>query len=470
MTTISPATSWEQILVAATHTVAKRLDVDPTPPTPAAFADFVTSICPTQVIEEVIQRLNALLVYAPPDILADIPNPSQPDLTIQSITAEGMLLAKSHDRDLSMSLTTLEQGRLMIPQQGRPRSLLPPLIESWLNNPMRHPVAPDTRARRILPKALTEATSTTHVLPAHVQIGQQVPPSTQYLPGFEPPPGNIIPVLPLEIASAISHGRGAPITSRLWFGCQMALSVQHRTGNPAVLALTIRDMVSWIWPNGWNRRRDMPRLIEGLRQLGTVGTWWRRTEWLLVRPAFLPAPDWHLDDHVLIEITTLPDSQRGPTIDPAVLWPLGAQASTPWRIWIRLAYLWDDAKVRNGRHRIYASRPQVRRAPDGTLIDDAGQPVLNHQGQPVTAWHDPRAIRTGALERHPHASRIPELTTHDLAHLGFDNTSISPTTVRTRAAKTRDWLERLEHDGLITLEWNRKGLRILENWTNHRNP
>ena len=135
-----------------------------------------------------------------------------------------------------------------------------------------------------------------------------------------------------------------------------------------------------------------------------------RMEWLLVRPVNLPTAETHLDDHIRIDVTSLPGSDHGPMIDTVRLWQLGVRAGAPWRAWIRLAYLWDTAKQRNGGKRVYATRPAIKRGPKGMILDLYGKPVMD-RGKPVTDWSDARAVHTGKEEQNPRADRVPMLDT-----------------------------------------------------------
>ena len=207
---------------------------------------------------------------------------------------------------------------------------------------------------------------------------------------------------------------------------------------------------------------DLPRLREGLRDLYQLGIIWNRSEWLLVRPVKLPTWETRLDDHLLVDVTSLPGSDRGAMINTQVLWELGAKGAVPWRLWIRLAYLWDDAKRRNGGHRIYATRPEVIRGQGGVILDKHGNPVLRNGEKPVLNWSDPRAIRTGRPERNPQSDRVPPLGTLDQALLGFDSATVPPGTLRRRASQTREWLTKLESIGIVALEMVDDGIRVLE--------
>ena len=99
-----------------------------------------------------------------------------------------------------------------------------------------------------------------------------------------------------------------------------------------------------------------------------------------------------------------------------------AKVRRPWRTYLRLAYLWDDAKGRNKGKRIYATRPEVERRGDGAIVGADGEPLRKRHGALVTNWNDHRAVRTGRQERNPVANLVPELGPEDLIRLAYQDT------------------------------------------------
>ena len=345
----------------------------------------------------------------------------------------------------------------------------PPLTLALLKRPKTGRM--ETRPTRILPQPLCRARPTQLQL-EDVQEGdlpslgvQTQPLVNGWLPGLEPSSQSIVPVLPLEVAQEHSSGRGASMTARLWFLCQMALHVSERDGKERRLRLTLREIVSVLWPNaGWKKGKDLPLLRSAMRRLYELGVHYDRAEWLLVRPVKLPTCDTRLDDTLLIDVTSLPGSETGPLIDTAMLWDFGARGGVPWRAWIRLAYLWDTAKAANGGKRVYDTRPEVLRTEDGTIIDQHGRPVIDQHGKPVKKWNDSRAILTGHREPNPSAERVPLLDAMDLAILGYDASPVPPQVLRERAKQTREWLRKMERLGAVKLESEDRSLRILQPW------
>jgi hypothetical protein len=458
-------------------------------PTPDQFAAFVNmGLCPFEARLEAAVRLNRLLAVMgvvetpglPKEVkewLEDLDDgalleliPDRKFIVISRITTDGILEGESlESEEFRLSVLELENTRRQIFSKYLAlNSFLVPLMEAWVKHPELRSVEPERRQRRIMPEPIRYAVPSVAALPIPTgselpEFGQQ-PPGTAYLPGLEPPPGVVVPVLPLQVAKVSTAGAGAPITPRLWFGFQIALPLNRRTGEEVRLLFTLRDVCTWLWPNGWNRGRDLPRLREGLRNLYQLGIIWNRGEWLLVRPVRLPILETRLDDYLIVDVTGLPGSDRGPMIDTQRLWRLGATAGAPWRMWIRLAYIWDAVKTQNGGNRIYATRPEVKRGEGGVILDQHGRPVLDRHRRPVLDWSDKRAVRTGRQERHPQAGRVPALGMRDLALLGFDNTKVPAGTLRRRAAETRSWLTKIEEMGFVALENEGKEVRVLETY------
>ena len=97
----------------------------------------------------------------------------------------------------------------------------------------------------------------------------------------------------------------------------------------------------------------------------------------LIRVDDLPTAGTALDDLIRFYVRHLPGSDHGPLIARANARRWGLMSAPAWRATIRLAYLWDEAKARNGGRRIYATRPAVQRARDGVLIGRDGRPAAD---------------------------------------------------------------------------------------------
>ena len=374
----------------------------------------------------------------------------------------------------------------------RPDHPLVPLVKAWQQRKLRH-VEPDKRRDGILPAPLRHATQATLFGRLPSRLDRATPmgklDSQAYLPGLEKPSSALIPALPISLWTAsggqmATRGQGAPIGQRLFFEVLMSVNQSDRNilRTPNV---RLRDLVNWLWPKGWQRNRDMPRLQQGLIELDNMRVCFERGLWRLIAVNPVPAMNANLDDYIGIHVEHLPGSGRGPLIDRHLLRLFGLQSAPAWRSFLRLAYLWDEAKAKNGGFRIYATRPKAIRNEHGHLLkrvirngEERWEVITGHPGNPhktphglqwrngdapQTDWRHPETVLDGE-ERHPYADRVPELDARDLATLGFDEKPTTGKIRRDRSAQTRKALESMEKQAAIVIEKASKteGWRILE--------
>ena len=351
-----------------------------------------------------------------------------------------------------------------------------PLLKAWQEWKSRR-AQPDRKRLGLLPVSMRDAQQAEPFGKLPQDLDRVTPlgrlPNDQaqgVLPGLEAPTRSVIPPLCIGVytvnGGVLKASQGAPIAERLLFEVLMAIRRPDRlrTRRPDIL---LREVVGWIWPNGWQRGRDLPRLQRGLWELDNMRVHLHRALWRLVAVDRLPALDASLDDVVAFNVKHLPDSDRGPLVHRPNLRQLGLESAPGWRSLLRLAYIWDEIKTRNGGRRIYATRPVVKRGADGVLLDAQGKPILRAGGAPVKDWSDPRAIRlydarqNPILERNPAADRVPALSVDELARLGFDERTNKDNRKR-RAQLTRAALINMEKNGLIVFERDNGGWRILE--------
>ena len=339
----------------------------------------------------------------------------------------------------------------------------------------------DTHPRGILPVPLGHARlerQESAQLPCVLSHGRLGPVTQEDapLPGLVPPPSALVPVLPLSLHDLAGgprgdRGRGAPVAQRLFF--EVLLSVGRRgriPGRPATLSVPLRELIAWIWPNGWQRNRDLPKLQRALLELDGLRVRYERRLWRLVGVTALPEARTALDDAIMFRVEHLPGSDHGPLINRVALRHLGLVSAPAWRAFLRLAYTWDKAKIRNNGFPVYDTIPEVYQDRDG-LTDETGKPLLDTHGRRITNWGDKRAVHTGRRIRNPKADSIPLLGPADLARLGFDDDPhMSAAKVRDRAKGTRQALRYLEKEKLVTLEWAGTAVRIIQPYSERPRP
>ena len=69
----------------------------------------------------------------------------------------------------------------------------------------------------------------------------------------------------------MAQGRGVPAELRLLVEALAWAPAAARRGILAAVALTVRDLVRAIWPNGWRRNENLPKLVRGIDRISAFG-------------------------------------------------------------------------------------------------------------------------------------------------------------------------------------------------------
>ena len=376
--------------------------------------------------------------------------------------------------------------------RSKKKSLQHPLIpiiraylEAWIPE-----VEPDRRKTQIAPGFLKD--SQLEASEANLPAGQfhEGGEMQGWLPGFENNSSVIVYALPLEIYESArdtpaAAGRGAPLDQRIFINALLAHPYGERQRDGSVkLTTSLRDIRDWIYPNGWTRKYDLPRIIRALDKVHNRRIQWARRKWNVVQVFGLPDSDIKLNDPLPLRVE-YPEgvSGNGAMIDVMPLRLYGTNSAPKFRAWIRLAYIWDEAKIKSGGFRIYAKRPEVLRNSDGYLINRQGEVIctgdlyLTGQGWkfrqgniPQKKWYHPLAVVIGE-ERNPEVDKVPVLSDRDMMRLFFDNQTLTPGggVFRKRLHDARNAAEEMHKEGRIVVETDQvdakrgiKGWRILQ--------
>ena len=312
------------------------------------------------------------------------------------------------------------------------------------------------------------------------------------LPGFVFPESEIVPALPLEAYEKAGgrtrqSGTGAPIEQRLFVNVLIEYEQRLRSMfNTARLNTTYRDVKSWLYPNGTKEPRKtlIPKLYKGMWYLHNLRFVWERREWNIISVDSLPTIEIKPDDALTFTVR-MPhgmNTKNGALIGIEPLRIYGAQSAPKFRAWVRLAYLWDAAKIRNGGKRIYATIPEVLRNAEGYLVNAKGEAILTgdlyhtkkgwkfrNGSQPQNAWYHPLAIQTGKQMRNPQADKVPVLSKGDMVKLFYDHTERKGTDFTSCLDLAKRHAGEMQKDGRIVVETNQtnektgtRGWRILE--------
>ena len=297
------------------------------------------------------------------------------------------------------------------------------------------------------------------------------------LPGFVFPESEIVPALPLvayeNAGGKIKRkGRGAPIEQRLFVNVLIEYEQRLRTMfNTSRLNTTYRDVKSWLYPTGTKEPREtlIPKLYKGMWYLHNLRFVWDRREWNIISVDSLPTPAIRPDDALTFTVR-MPDgmnTKNGALIGIEPLRIYGAKSAPKFRAWVRLAYLWDAAKIRNGGKRIYATVPEVIRNADGYLVNAKGEVILTgdlhhtkagwkvrNGSQPQMAWYHPLAIKTGGEVRNSQADKVPILSDSDMVNLFYDHSERKGTDFTSCLQLARKHGLEMQDDGRVVVETN----------------
>ena len=176
-------------------------------------------------------------------------------------------------------------------------------------------------------------------LPLGLVEADHTEPEPAMLPGIPPVQKSQVPVLPFVSVydrfggRSMTQGRGAAIGLRLYVDVLMAIPpVLRSSEHPMVLTCTLRQLVGAVWPRGWQRGRDWPRLMAGLADLSRLGVEWELPNGqggvrFVVTVRDQPRDGALLDDVCRFEVLLPPGSGRGPMVDRGYIRLLGLDSA-----------------------------------------------------------------------------------------------------------------------------------------------
>ena len=115
--------------------------------------------------------------------------------------------------------------------------------------------------------------------------------------------------------------------------------------------MTVRDLVQAVWPNGWQRGRDLPKLVRGIDRISAFGVLSDgRFRW---RPLwFQLSPDLgaSMNDPVrlYVQLPAIAGAGAGARFNRATLRRLGLHSAPAYRLYLALIEQWDR-KLRRGQ-------------------------------------------------------------------------------------------------------------------------
>ena len=329
----------------AGHVIGER-KLDETAPSLAALEAWLPE-CPDEAALEANTRLEPLagqpgrwLLY-PAGLRADY---RLDDATV-TVRPADVLAAWEEDAD--------EGGKLLPP--------LNPLIRAWLDRPPQ--VEPSRHPRPFLPdlgrQTTIEIVGETRARELGRFFGGFGPEGAEdgQLPLFGPLPGGIIARVPLlGIADAttggaiVSQGRGSPLELAVPITSFVILEPEDRRFPVVRIVVTVGELRDALWPNGWERWRDWPRLQHVLRGLGSrfIPLDAGRVEWYPLSLVQLPSSvDAGLKEHIILDVRMPPGADQGTPINRRRLSELRVHSGGAYRALIAThALAWQPGVTR----------------------------------------------------------------------------------------------------------------------------
>ena len=490
--TLETATTTPEILEAVAQFIQPGSPLDKIPDS-ETLATWVTHECPSDARAAADALLMAIWKQSAAWLVSGNGEPdSQPRRLIACVKEvlerrEGIF---TFDTLSILELQSVHSAWLRI-AEDRPMHPLVPLVMMWQQRP--EALKPDTNQLRIIPKGLINSA------PSAVYVDEPLYdsallPMTGYVEDSDSlqlalfptvdTESDLPPVTPLILASAagfgaLKLGRGARLDKRLLIYSLLFMPLdQRRPGGRYEWRPTLEELIQLLWTKDTWRPNKHAKALEQAFDAVTMakirlpdGRTWRP-----VIARGMPNPN-KLSSHAVIQIEVPDLSDRGPSLNFAGLIADGRISDPAFDLWLSLAYLWDDAKARNGGFRVYATRPKALRNDHGYLIDVKGTVILGHPNNPFTKagklswksgnapqrdWRHPQAILAGE-ERHPQADRVPALHPDARRRLAYGLKEQPDKAHRVRERnKANELLQRLESAGRVVIERDDKLWRILE--------
>ena len=174
--------------------------------------------------------------------------------------------------------------------------------------------------------------------------GREDLPAVGQLPLFATARGPRVPILELADVRGgpiMAQGRGAPLDLRLFVGASLMTPFADRSGR-TTLAVSVRELRDFLFPNGWQRGRDWPRVQAALGRMHNhripgpfpLHDWGVVRDWLPVALRGGATEDADLDDLVVLDVLLPPGAGDGPVISRRELARLGVDSAPRFRAYI----------------------------------------------------------------------------------------------------------------------------------------
>ena len=218
------------------------------------------------------------------------------------------------------------------------------------------------------------------------------------LPGSEGPRVSLLDLADVRGGPIMARGRGAPLDLRILVAACI-MTPQDARKSFLDMAVPVRLLRDFCFPNGWQRRRDWPAIRRALWKARDYVVPNGRGGWSL--PFYLhedPGPDAGLDDLVGLIVKLPQGSSTGPVIDRRALAQLGVRSAPKFRAYIAAhSIAWQPGVSRRPHPRnpcfhMWSSEPRnytlLTRKDRRRLAFGAGDKRNRTRADQDAAWED----------------------------------------------------------------------------------
>ena len=142
-----------------------------------------------------------------------------------------------------------------------------------------------------------------------------------------------VPLLDVVDAAGVplrARQGGAALESRLFVHTLMSVRHKERKFGDVRLAITLREMRDGLFPNGWNRHQDLPRLRKALMTARDYAIHDGKGRWWPIALRYMPNEP-TLNDVIVLDVAFPPGSASGPVVDLPAIEQLSVKSAARWR-------------------------------------------------------------------------------------------------------------------------------------------
>lgn len=279
-------------------------------------------------------------VASAPDGSGDVWLSGGPAVAMWTVEADGAfraMMGEVGSRETTRWVPFGDIHAIWVRTSNRPSHPFAPYVEAWQEG-ARTPVEvrPDRRRDRGIVPAITLG-RTDSAREAGMRFGVRDGPGPGQIgeiPLFpEIASEKRVPLLDVVDAAGVplrARQGGAALESRLFVHILMSVRHKERRFGDVRLAITLRELRDGLFPNGWKRSQDLPRLRQALMTARDYAIRDAKGRWWPIALRYMPDEP-TLDDMIVLDLAFPPGSASGPVVDQPAIERLSVKSAPRWR-------------------------------------------------------------------------------------------------------------------------------------------